>query len=64
MNIFPDEFEYIYANAGSNAVDYSSEDYVKRLDKNLADNFKLLRSGQLPKSYIKGPLYKTSHCIR
>lgn len=59
MNIFPDEFEYIYANAGSNAVDYSSEDYVKRLDKNLADNFKLLRSGQLPKSYIKGPLYKT-----
>lgn len=56
--IFPDDFDYSQIDSMLKGNDIDYDEYVKKLDKNLMDNFKLLKSGVLPKKYIKGRLFK------
>lgn len=57
-SIFPDDFDYSQIDSMLNGNDIDYDEYIKKLDKNLMDNFKLLKSGVLPKKYIKGRLFK------
>lgn len=56
--IFPDDFDYSQIDSMLKGNDIDYDEYVKKLDKNLMDNFKLLKSGVLPKKYINGRLFK------